>query len=409
MKIALFTETFLPSTDGIVTRLLATIDYLIDSGHALAIIAPYGAPKLYKGIPILSISGFPYPFYPQLKFCPPSRSMGAFLREFQPDLIHVINPVVLGLGGIFYAKKMRIPLVASFHTHLAKYAQTYNLPFLAPVAWHYLRFIHNLASVNLATSQAMVRELSGRRYRNVRWWEGGVDTELFHPRFQSETMRSTLTDGHPENFILLYVGRLAHEKNLAQIRPLLDAIPNLSVAFIGDGPARIKLGQAFSGSKAKFFGFLHGEELASAYASADAFIFPSTTETLGLVLLEAMSSGLPVIAAESAPTIELFQNQELGIVYRSGNMSSLIEAVRLLMAQPDLRNRMSLNARSAAQTRNWIAPTQRLVHYYGAAMRAHRIFHAKSSQSHARVNENYYKSNLGTRRGDEGANSMRIQ
>ncbi len=377
MRIALFTETFLPSTDGIVTRLLATIDHLLEAGHELAIIAPYGGERQYKGIPVLPIRGFPYPFYPQIKFCFPTKEMGTFLREFQPDIIHVVNPVVLGLGGVYYAKKMRLPLVASFHTHLAAYAHTYHVPFLDPVAWRYLKTIHNLASVNLATSRTMVNELVERGYRNVRWWEGGVDTNRFHPQFRSDEMRMRLTDGKPEQFILLYVGRLAHEKNLDQIRPLLDMMPNLSIAFVGDGPERDKLEHAFAGTRSKFFGFLHGEELSAAYASADGFIFPSTTETLGLVLLEAMSSGLPIIAAESLPTKELLQSGESGIVYRAGNMQSLIQSIETLMQQPSLRQQLGNNSRKVAESRNWLAPTEKLLHYYELALRMHRIHATK--------------------------------
>ena len=380
MRIALFTETFLPSTDGIVTRLLATIDHLLEAGHELAIVAPYGGEPQYKGIPVLPIRGFPYPFYPQIKFCFPTKEMGTFLREFQPDLIHVVNPVVLGLGGIYYAKKMRLPLVASFHTHLAAYAHTYHVPFLDPVAWRYLKTIHNLASVNLATSKTMVNELIDRGYRNVRWWEGGVDTDRFHPQFRSEAMRNQLTNGHPEQFILLYVGRLAHEKDLDQIRPLLDRMPNLSIAFVGDGPERDKLEQVFAGTRSKFFGFLHGEALSAAYASADGFIFPSTTETLGLVLLEAMSSGLPIIAAESLPTKEMLQNGESGIVYRPGDMQSLIHSIETLMAEPLLRQQLGANSRKFAESRNWLAPTEKLLHYYELALRVQRMHASKHHQ-----------------------------
>ena len=389
MKIALFTETFLPSTDGIVTRLLATIDHLLESDHELAIVAPYGGDSQYKGIPILPIRGFPYPFYPQLKFCFPTSSMGAFLQDFQPDLVHVVNPVVLGLGGIYYARKMHLPLVASFHTHLAKYAHTYHVPFLDPVAWHYLRIIHNLASVNLATSKTMVHELVSRGYHNVRWWEGGVDTQRFHPQYRDDNMRNYLTDGHPDHFILLYVGRLAHEKDLDQIRPLLNLIPNLSIAFVGDGPARDKLEHVFVGTRAKFVGFLHGNELSTAYASADGFIFPSTTETLGLVLLEAMSSGLPIIAADSLPTRELLKGHESGIVYQPGNLQSLVNAIQKLMSQSPLQRQMAINARHIAESRNWLAPTDKLIHYYELAIRMHRIHMMKGQHKPASSKEEF--------------------
>lgn len=377
MKIAIFTETFLPSTDGIVTRLLATIEHLQKQQHELMIFAPEGGPTEYLGAPVIPVRGVPYFFYPQLKFCLPTKLMGNHLRNFRPDLIHVINPVILGLGGIFYAKRMRLPLVASFHTHLAAYAHTYHVPFLDPVAWTFLKNVHNLADVNLATSMVMVDELNQHHFHNVRWWQGGVDTHRFHPDKRSFSMRSRLTDGKPDQLILLYVGRLAHEKGLHRLRPLLDHFPEISIAFIGDGPGRAKLEQIFAGTRSRFLGFLHGDELAAAYASADAFIFPSTTETLGLVLLEAMSSGLPIIAAESRPTKELLQGSVAGMLYTPEDEQSIFTVVRNLLDNVNDRQQASLEARSLAEQRNWSSPTMQLLHYYESALRLYRMRHSK--------------------------------
>ena len=157
-------------------------------------------------------------------------------------------------------------------------------------------------------------------------------------------------------------------------------MPNLSIAFVGDGPERDKLEQVFAGTRSKFFGFLHGEALSAAYASADGFIFPSTTETLGLVLLEAMSSGLPIIAAESLPTKEMLQNGESGIVYRPGDMQSLIHSIETLMAEPSLRQHLGANSRKFAESRNWLAPTEKLLHYYELALRVQRMHASKHQQ-----------------------------
>ncbi len=373
MKIALLTETFLPSTDGVVTRLCATIDHLIDQGHQIAIVAPHGGPAFYKGMPVLPVKGLHYFFYPQQQFCPPSLKIRTFLDAFGPDVIHVVNPVVLGLGGIYYAHKENLPLVASFHTNLAAYAHRYKVPFLDPVAWNYLRLLHNRAIVNLATSAAMVAELRLRRFQNVRLWAGGVDTEHFHPRHRSETMRSRLTKGDLNQTLLLYVGRLAPEKELHRIRTLLDAFPSLTISFVGDGPDRPHLERLFAHTRAQFAGFLHGEELSTAYASADGFIFPSTTETLGLVLLEAMASGLPIIAADSKPSRELVAQTGGGLLFDPADDQSLHQTVRVLMERPELRAQMAQQARLAAENRNWSDPTEKLINYYEVAIRAHRL------------------------------------
>lgn len=375
MKIAIFTETFLPSTDGIVTRLCSTIDHLLEMGHEVAVIAPDGSPAFYKAAPVLSVKGIPYFFYPQKKFCPPSPKIGTFLRSFRPTLIHIVNPVVLGLNGIYYARKMRVPLIASFHTNLAAYAHLYHVPFLDPVAWSYLRLLHNQAILNLATSEAMVGELKKRDFHNTRLWAGGVDAELFHPRQQSDAMRARLTGGKIKDPVLLYVGRLAPEKQLERLRPILDAIHPIHIAFVGDGPDRTRLEHIFEHTQVHFLGLLHANELASAFASADAFIFPSTTETLGLVLLEAMSSGLPIIAAKSKPSEELIRQTEAGILFDSEDQESLLHAVRSLLTQPDLHHQLATQARSCIELRGWEIPTKALVEYYQVAVRAHQLHH----------------------------------
>ncbi|MHB1627491.1 MAG: glycosyltransferase family 4 protein [Bacilli bacterium] len=384
MKIALLTETFLPSTDGVVTRLCATIDHLIDQGHQIAIVAPHGSPAFYRGMPVLPVKGVHYFFYPQQQFCPPSPKIKAFLDVFGPDVIHVVNPVVLGLGGIYYARRTNLPLVASFHTNLAAYAHRYQVPFLDPVAWNYLRLLHNRAVVNLATSTAMVTELRLRRFHNVRIWAGGVDTEHFHPQHRSESMRSRLTKEDQTQSLLLYVGRLAPEKELHRIRSLLDEFPSLTIAFVGDGPDRSRLERLFAHPRAHFAGFLHGEELSAAYASADGFIFPSTTETLGLVLLEAMASGLPIVAADSKPSRELVAQTGAGLLFDAADEKSLHQTVRMLLLQPDLRAHLAQQARAAAENKNWSDPTQKLINYYELAIRAHRLHHKAAEKRFVR-------------------------
>ncbi|MHB1685475.1 MAG: glycosyltransferase family 4 protein [Bacilli bacterium] len=392
MKIALLTETFLPSTDGVVTRLCATIDHLIDQGHQIAIVAPQGSPAFYKGMPVLPVKGLHYFFYPQQQFCPPSPRIKAFLDAFGPDVIHVVNPVVLGLGGIYYAWKANLPLIASFHTNLAAYAHRYRVPFLDPVAWNYLRLLHNRATVNLATSATMVNELRLRRFHNVRIWAGGVDTKHFHPQHRSESMRSRLTMGDPKQSLLLYVGRLAPEKELHRIRTLLDAFPSLTIGFVGDGPDRSRLERLFAHPRAHFAGFLHGEELSAAYASADGFIFPSTTETLGLVLLEAMASGLPIIAAESKPSRELVAQTGGGLLFNPADDKSLHQTVRMLLEQPDLRAQLAQQARFTAENRNWSDPTQKLINYYELAIRAHRLHHKATDKGFVRKRDSLHVS-----------------
>ncbi|NES67861.1 MAG: glycosyltransferase family 1 protein, partial [Okeania sp. SIO2D1] len=265
MRIALFTETFLPKIDGIVTRLCHTVEHLQRAGDQVLIFSPEGGVKEFQGAKICGIEGFPLPLYPELKLAIPTPTIGKQLELFQPNIIHVANPAVLGLGGLYYAKKLNIPLVASYHTHLPQYLHHYGLGMLEGLLWELLKSGHNQADLNLCTSTAMVEELSNHGIERVDLWQRGVDTELFQPHHGSQEMRDRLSQGNPDSTILLYVGRLGAEKEIDRIKPILEAIPNACLALVGDGPNRESLEQHFADTPTNFVGYLRGQKLASAY------------------------------------------------------------------------------------------------------------------------------------------------
>ena len=165
MRIALFTETFLPKVDGIVTRLRHTIEHLERNGDRVLVVAPDGGLTEYKGAQIHGVPGLPLPLYPELKLALPSIGTKEVIENFKPDLIHVVNPAVLGMTGIYYAKNLDIPLVASYHTHLPQYLQHYGLGALEGVLWELLKAAHNQAKLNLCTSTAMVERITRSWYR----------------------------------------------------------------------------------------------------------------------------------------------------------------------------------------------------------------------------------------------------
>ncbi|MGE5657404.1 MAG: glycosyltransferase [Actinomycetota bacterium] len=364
MRIALFTETFLPKIDGIVTRLIHTIDHLQRSGDQVLIFSPEGGLTEYKGAKIYGIEGFPLPMYPELKMAFPTPAIGRKIEEFKPDLIHVVNPAILGLGGLYYGKKFNIPILASYHTHLPKYLHHYGFGMLEPLLWELLKGAHNQAELNLCTSTAMVEELRAHGIERVDLWQRGVDTEMYHPQLASQEMRSRLSQGSPTSPILLYVGRLGAEKEIEQIKPILEAIPNARLALVGDGPHRQALQEYFAETPTYFVGYLRGQELASAYASADAFIFPSRTETLGLVLLEAMAAGTPVVAARSGGIPDIVTDGINGYLFDPMDEGGAIAATQRLLARPQEREILRQNARQEAERWGWAAATQQLRRYY---------------------------------------------
>ena len=369
MKIAFFTETFLPKVDGIVTRLTKTIDNLVQNGDEVMVFCPEGCPTEYKGAKIIGVAAMPLPLYPELKLGLPGPAVSDALENFKPDLIHVVNPAVLGLGGIWLAKSNNIPLIASYHTHLPKYLEHYGMGMLEPLLWELLKAAHNQALLNLCTSTAMVEELESKGIKRTALWQRGVDTETFKPEFRNQKMRNKLLGKYPDkNSLLIYVGRLSAEKQIERIKPVLEEIPDACLALVGDGPYRNQLEKIFENTQTNFIGYLSGEELASAYASGDIFLFPSSTETLGLVLLEAMAAGCPVIGANKGGIPDIINDGVNGCLYDPDGVdegkSSLIEATKKILNNNKKKENMRVEARKESEKWNWNQATLQLKKYY---------------------------------------------
>ena len=368
MRIAFFTETFLPKVDGIVTRLRHTVAHLQNDGHQVIVFSPDGGITEYKGAQVHGVSAFPLPLYPELKLAFPRPSIGDALSRFQPDLVHIVNPAVLGLAGLFFSKMHRIPLVASYHTHLPHYLKYYGLGMLEGVLWELLKAGHNQALLNLCTSNAMVEELGDQGIQRLALWQRGVDIDTFQPHLASAEMRMLLSQGNPEAPLLLYVGRLSAEKEIDRIKLVLDAMPNTRLALVGDGPYRQGLEKHFAGTQTYFAGYMSGQTLASAFASADCFMFPSRTETLGLVLLEAMAAGCPVVAARSGGITDIVQDGVNGYLFDPNDDQDFIQATQRLLQNSEERELIRSNARIEAERWGWAAATRQLQGYYQSVL-----------------------------------------
>lgn len=369
MKIAFFTETFLPKVDGIVTRLTKTVKHLIEAGDEVVVFCPEGCPSNYMGAKVVGVPAMPLPLYPELKLGLPGPAVSDALDDFQPDLVHVVNPAVLGLGGIWLAKTNNIPLIASYHTHLPKYLEHYGMGMLEPLLWELLKAAHNQAVLNLCTSTAMVKELSEKGIQHTALWQRGVDTETFRPELRKDEMRRRLLGKfNDEGALLIYVGRLSAEKQIERIKPVLQALPHARLALVGDGPHRQQLEKTFENTATNFVGYLSGEELASAYASGDAFLFPSSTETLGLVLLEAMAAGCPVIGANRGGIPDIITDGVNGCMFdpdgKNKGSESLIQATQRLLSNDLEHQSMRKAAREEAEKWGWASATEQLRSYY---------------------------------------------
>lgn len=372
LRVAFFTETFLPKIDGIVTRLSQTIRHLVEFGHQVLVVAPDGNIAEHEGARVHGVPGPPFPLYPDMKMAFPRPSIGKALEEFQPDLIHAIQPMLLGTAAFYYSSQRRVPLIVSYHAQVDRYLHYYGIGKLEPLFWKAHKSAYNGADLVLCTSQVMVDLLRQQGIQRVDLWQRGVDTATFRPDRASQEMRARLTEGHPDAKLIVYIGRLSAEKGIEAARPILEAIPGFRLALIGDGPHREKLQQQFAGTHTYFAGYLKGAELASAYATADVLFMPSRTETLGLVVLEAMASGTPVVAAAEGGLLDIVRDGVTGHLYPYGDEAASIMAVQKLLSDPVHYEQMRRAARLDAEQWSWAAATRQLEGFYRTILNRER-------------------------------------
>mmetsp|Transcript_24544 Transcript_24544/g.44057 ORF Transcript_24544/g.44057 Transcript_24544/m.44057 type:complete len:502 (-) Transcript_24544:239-1744(-) len=328
------------------------------------------------GYKIEHTQGFVFPLYDHisLTFDLPEMKGAKMMERNRPDLIHVTSPGFMLFAGLFYARVMRIPLVLSYHTHLPLYARNYGgfIPYHEEMAWALLRFAHSRADLTLVTSPQMKEEMESNGIPRVDVWRKGIDTVRFDPKFKSDEMRSKMSDGNPDEFLMVYVGRLGAEKRLKDIRPVLEKLPNARLCFVGTGPIEDELKEYFKGTKTVFTGQLSGDELSSSFASADVFMMPSDSETLGFVVLESMASGVPVVGCAAGGIPDLIRDDDTGFLVQTGDIEGYVNCAKKLMDNK-FRKQMGVRARKEAQKWGWEAATSvlRNVQYEKALINFH--------------------------------------
>ncbi len=372
MRVALFTDTFLPKVDGIVTVICLLLDHLAQRGVETIIFSPHTGPiERYNQTRVITAPSVPFPFYPDLRMALPTRRIFRELHAFDPDVIHFIHPSIFGLAAYaIIRQRTDWPALVSYHIDYGRVAQHYkvgpfNARFIEPAINFLTRWIMNRADYNLAPSrliQQRVREIGVTA--EVGLWRRGVDADQFHPRHYSPQMRALLSDHHPEEALLLYVGRISPEKRLHDLKAVLKQVPGTRLALVGDGPARPELEALFAGLPVKFTGYLQGESLAQAYASADLFVFPSALESFGLVVVEAMAAGLPVVASRVGGVMDVIEEGRSGYSFAPGDVAGLVEGVRRVVHDPDCRAQMGQAARAFAETQTWPAMMDEVITHY---------------------------------------------
>jgi phosphatidylinositol alpha 1,6-mannosyltransferase len=351
MRVAIVTESFLPQINGVTMSVLRLGEYLQGHGHQVLIVAPGSGPTSWAGADVVRVPSLPVPGYPTHRVACPWPWMTATLRAFEPDVVHLASPTVLGAQAMAAAERLQVPCVAVYQTDLAAYAQRYRAGGASRAVWSWLRRVHRRAARTLAPSTESVRDLEAHGIPRVHLWPRGVDLERFHPRRRDLPTRRELL-GPDGELLVGYVGRLAAEKQVHLLGSLAD-LPGVRLVVVGDGPLRAGLQRELP--RARFLGQQDGDVLATTFASLDVFVHTGPHETFCQSAQEALASGVPVVAPAAGGLIDLVTGRVNGLLYAPGSSPELRSAVDHLLRHPSVRRNMGTAARVSVSGRSWQA------------------------------------------------------
>ena len=367
MKVAYFTESLLPHVDGVSRTLAQLFGFLERAGVEFRVFSPFipgpevGWADRVRRVPYIHVPG-----HSEYRMSLPiGHKVSRRLDDYGPDLIHVVSPTPIAVRAEKYGRRNGIPVVASFHTHFVSYFRFYGFGRLEWFGWKLLRDFYGRAETVYAPSTSIIRELAEHGIRNTELWSRGIDLARFSPSYRDAALRARVGAGD-DTPVLLMVSRLVKEKDMADLvemdRILRERGNRYRLVLVGDGPMRAELQRMLP--DAVFPGHQTGEALARWYASGDVFVFPSTTETFGNVIVEAHASGLPAVVVDRGGPPDLVEPGETGWIARPNDPASLAEHVERLLADPAERARMGRAAREAAGRRDWSVINGRLLESY---------------------------------------------
>ncbi|MCR6666037.1 MAG: glycosyltransferase family 1 protein [Methyloversatilis sp.] len=361
LDIVIVTDTYPPEVNGVALSIVRVVRHLRSARHRVRLVRPRQQDEAANEGDLL-VRGLPLPRYPGLRFGLPAwRRLLRAWREERPDVVHIVTEGPLGWSALLAARQLGVPVTSDYRTHFDAYSSHYGLGMLSAAVRAVLRAFHNRTDLTFVPTAALEMQMKRQGYRRLVRVGRGVDTRLFNPQRRSLELR-TSWGVKPHDPVFLYVGRLAPEKNLELVRAAFAAIrceqPDARLVWVGDGPARRRMDDGRPGEI--FTGVLHGSELAAHYASADIFLFPSVSETFGNVLLEAMASGLAIVAFDLAAAREHMTDgvdASLLVPACDGDelraAASFIHAARRLARQPDRRRHLGRAARETAEGLTW--------------------------------------------------------
>ena len=378
MRVALVAESFLPHMNGVTHSILQVLRHLRERGDEAIVIAPAAswsagwtqragagqAPAEVEGFRVHTLPSMPMTGYASVRVAAGTVGrLRGILADFQPDVVHLASPFVLGWRAVQAAEELGIPSVAVYQTEVPRYAVKYGLPWLEDVLWSHVNRLHNTATLTLAPSTFTLGQLHRVGVRRVHLWGRGVDSRRFHPSKRDEGLRARLAPGGEK--LIGFVGRLAHEKQVEDLR-VLAGLPGTRLVVIGSGPLREQLERQLPG--AHFAGFQGGEDLARHVASLDLFVHPGESDTFGQTLQEAMASGVPVVAVGRGGPLDIVDSSRTGWIYQPGDLGGMREKVSDLVYDDAKRAAFAQAAWHSVQGRTWPVLCEQLTGYYDKAI-----------------------------------------
>lgn len=368
LRILIVTESFLPQVNGVTNSVRRVLDHLAGTPHQALLVAPSG-PEVYAGTPVHQVASVAMPTYRDFPIGLASQhTLRRIFTDFQPDVVHLASPALLGRAAGVMARSLGIPVVAVYQTDLIGFAARYRFPGATAMMRRLTTSIHGPADLNLVPSSASRDQLDALGMPNLALWPRGVDAHQFHPSRRSTVLRDEVYAEDGE-VLVGYVGRLAAEKELDLLQAV-EHLPGHRLVIVGGGPEEARLRSLLP--NAAFLGVRHGEDLGRIVASLDVFVHTGSTETFCQAAQEALASGVPVVAPDAGGPRDLVRPGENGLLFAPGDGADLYSSLDALVGDARLRVRMGMNAYDGVRDRTWASVNNALVEHYLELVRPRR-------------------------------------
>jgi len=367
MRIAIFTDTYQPQINGVTNTLDRMSRHFEDRGIEHRIFAPHYGEEPVSEKHVERFYSLKFFLYPECRITLPNVfRVHAALNEFKPDVIHLMTEFNMGLMGLNYALKNRIPVISNYSTNFSQYTDYYKIDLLRQGISSYMEWFHNQCLLTTCPSRSAEAMLHAFGVLRTAIFSRGIDAGRFSPLHRNDKLRCEL--GLENKVALLYVGRVAAEKDTDVLRDSYAAIQSnypdqVRLVMVGDGPMLETCRSTFP-EDTLFLGFRKGHELAQIYASCDIFVSPSSTETFGNVVLEAMASGLAVVGANAGGVGEIIRPLRTGLLFTARSAHSLTQMVEKLVVDASYRTQLQQHGRDNALLQDWQKILDELVAIY---------------------------------------------